>query len=289
MTHRSLSPALIEHVSLLIAEADFILIGAGAGMSADAGIDFVESEDFLRRYPYFRAMGLLTAGHSIGFPWPTKSMEWAFYARHLQEVLFTPPPRPEPYVQLKTITQHADRWVLTSNADDLFPRMGFEPDRLWTRQGTYSRVQCLKPCCEEVWDSAPHVERLLPKVDLVTGELVDRSAVPRCPRCAGHMMLNVRGGRWFVERPYEPQQQAFLEWLGRTKAGRLVIIEVGAGFNTPSVVRWPCESIAAHHQNAHLIRINPHHPETQHPMNGRATCVATGAAKVLRLLAADGG
>ena len=205
MTHRDLTPELVQQVSRLISEADHILIGAGAGMSADAGYDYTESEEFLRRYPYLRAVGVLSRYHSIGFHWPTKTMQWAFYARHLQDVLYSPPPSPEPYIRLKAITERANCWVLTSNADNLFPRMGFDPERLWTRQGTYANLQCLRPCCEEVWESAPYVERLLPKVDHRTGELTDRSAVPRCPRCGGDMMLNVRGGSWFVEKPYESQ------------------------------------------------------------------------------------
>jgi len=51
----------------------------------------------------------------------------------------------------------------------------------------------------------------------------------------------------------------FLDWLNRTASGRLVILEIGAGFSTPSVIRWPCESIARTHPDACLIRINPRH------------------------------
>ncbi len=288
MTHRKIFQKLVEEVSRLIAEADYILIGAGAGMSADAGFDFHESKEFQRRYSYLRPLGLLTPGHSIGFPWPSKSIKWAFYARFVQDILYTPPPNPDPYVQLETITRHADRWVLTSNADNLFPRLGFDPERLWTRQGTFAHLQCLRPCCDEVWESAPYVERLLPKVDLVTGDLTDPSLIPRCPRCSGEMMLNVREGKWFVEKPYEKQQSAFLAWLRAAATGRLVVIEIGAGFSTPTVIRWPCESIVAHHPRAHLIRINPEHPETQHPMDGRSTCISARGAAILSLLTGSG-
>lgn len=288
MNDRKIEPKLVERVSRLIADADHILIGAGAGLSTDAGFDFGESEQFQRRYPYLRPLGILTPGHSIGFPWPSKSIKWAFYARFVEEILHTPPPNPEPYLQLERITRHADRWVVTSNADNLFVRLGFDPERVWTRQGTFAHLQCLRPCCEEVWDSAPYVERLLEKVDLVAGDLTDDSVIPRCPRCGGEMMLYVREGAWFAEKPLEKQQEAFLEWLEQTRTGRLVVIEIGAGFSTPIVIRWPCESIAAHHPNAQLIRINPEHPQTRHPMNGRITCVEARAARVLSLLSTSG-
>ncbi len=281
MIHTDLSRDLVRNLATLINEAEFILIGAGAGLSADAGYDYAESVQFLKRYPYLKAVGVHCRYHSIGFRWPTKSMEWAFYARQLQEDLYSAPPNPEPYIQLRELTDHADRWVFTSNADNLFPRLGFSADRLWTVQGTFAHLQCLRPCCEEIWESMPFVERILPRIDLNTGELTDPAVVPRCPRCGGDMMLNVRGGDWFVERPYEPQWLRFKEWLGKAAAGRLAILEMGAGFNTPSVIRWPCERIAARHPNAHLIRINLHHPTTHPSLNGRATSIAKRAAEVI--------
>lgn len=284
MIHTDFSPELVRNLVSLIKGAEYILIGAGAGLSADAGYDYLESVEFLKRYPYLKAVRVHCRYHSIGFRWPTKSMEWAFYARQLEEDLYGPPPHPEPYIQLRALTDHADRWVFTSNADDLFPRLGFSPERIWTVQGTFANLQCQRPCCEEVWESRPYIERLLPRVDLKTGELTDRSVVPLCPRCGGDMMLNVRGGDWFVEEPYERQRAAFAGWLRKAASGRLVVVEIGAGFNTPSVIRWPCEVITAKHRNAHLIRINPHHPKTQFPVGERAISIATRAAHVLSAL-----
>jgi NAD-dependent SIR2 family protein deacetylase len=287
VTHTEISPEAIGELAGLIRDAEFVLIGAGAGLSSDAGYDYLETVEFLKRYPYLKKVGVRCRYHSIGFEWPTKSMEWAFYARQLEEDLYAPPPHPEPYLQLKRLTDHADRWVFTSNADDLFSRTGFAPERIWTVQGTFANLQCQRPCCDEVWNSRPYVERLLPRVDLETGELVDRSVVPLCPRCGGDMMLNVRGGGWFVEKPYESQRAAFNTWL-RAAAGRLVVIEIGAGFNTPSVIRWPCEVITARRPNAHLIRINPHHPKTQFQVCGRATSIAMCAGPVLSALSGSG-
>jgi NAD-dependent SIR2 family protein deacetylase len=271
----------IEAAAELLAAADLILIGAGAGMSVDAGYDYNEREQFLKSYPYLEKIGVHCRYHSIGFPWPSKTIQWAFYARHLQDVLYTPPPNPAPYTELDALTAHADRWVLTSNADNLFARMGFDAERLWTRQGTYSHLQCLRPCTQEVWDAKPYMEAILPKIDMRTGELTDASLVPVCPRCGGDVFLNVRGGAWFVEAPYAAQEERFHRWLQSTTRGRLVLLDIGTGFSTPSVVRWPMESIAASHPDAHLIRVNPDHPEVDARLRGKATSVALSAEKFL--------
>jgi NAD-dependent SIR2 family protein deacetylase len=284
LIHTDLSPELLRSLATLIGGADYLLIGAGAGLSADAGYDYGESEQFLKRYPYLKSVGVHCRYHSIGFRWPSKSMEWAFYARHLEEDLYSPPPNPSPYLQLAELTRRADRWVFTSNADDLFPRLGFSAERLWTVQGTFHNLQCLRPCCDQVWESKPYIDRLLPSINLKTGDVADPSVVPHCPRCGGDMMLNVRGGRWFVEKPYDSQRAAFEKWLSEAARGRLIVLDIGSGFNTPSVIRWPCEVIVAKHSNAHLIRINLHHPKTQLPVDGRATCISMRASEVTAAL-----
>jgi len=272
---------IVRQVARQIAEADFILVGAGAGMSADAGFDYHESVEFLRRYPYLREIGVHCRYDSIGFKWPTKTMQWAFYARHLQDILYTPPPNPKPYLDLDSLTAHADRWVITSNADNLFLRMGFNADRIWTRQGTYANLQCLTPCVEKVWDARPAMEQILPHIDSRTGELPTEDLVPICPYCKGDVFLNVRGGTWFVEKPFEVQQQKFQRWLGGVSKGRLLAIEIGSGFSTPSVIRWPMEAIVASHPNAHLIRINPLHASVPKTISKRSTCLAISGASFL--------
>lgn len=52
MIHTDLSPELIQTLVSRIRDAEYILIGAGAGLSADAGYDYLESAEFLKRYPY---------------------------------------------------------------------------------------------------------------------------------------------------------------------------------------------------------------------------------------------
>jgi NAD-dependent SIR2 family protein deacetylase len=171
---------------------------------------------------------------------------------------------------LRALTERADRFVLTTNADDLFERTGFDAQKLWTRQGSYSRLQCLSPCDpSSTWPAEPWVAAAAPAVDLATEELSDPALWPRCPRCGGVAMMNVRGGDWFIETPYEAQGERFAAWLRRAQAGRLLVLDVGTGFNTPSVARWPAEQIAARHPDADLVRVNQLHPEVPVQPAGR--------------------
>jgi hypothetical protein len=100
------------------------------------------------------------------------------------------------------------------------------------------------------------------------------------------MMLNVRGGSWFVEAPYHSQKKWFQSWLRSIGSRRLVVIDVGSGFNTPTVVRWAAETIVLRLQDAHLIRINLHHPDCHLPLDGRYTSIQARGMDALSMLAA---
>jgi len=111
-------------------------------------------------------------------------------------------------------------------------------------------------------------------VSLAAERIEDPEKIPRCPRCGGPVMLNVRGGDWFIEDPYVPQGRRFADWLQGTSAGRLLVLDVGTG-----VIRWPVERITADHPRATLVRVNLHHPATPAALGARAIGIAsTGAA-----------
>ena len=68
------------------------------------------------------------------------------------------------------------------------------------------------------------------------------------------------GGDWFLEDPYVEQAERFTDWVGR-KQRRLLALEIGSGFNTPGVIRWPMERIAYARPGAFLVRVNLKWPQ----------------------------
>ena len=302
MADTSMLPqALVDRVAALLQRADHVLIAAGAGMSVDAGFDYNSERQFVSRYPVLARSGPRCRYHVFGYPFPIRdasglppygplrgasgalvdlAAQWGHMARHLEELRIAPPPDATPYTALAALTAGKSRFVLTSNADDLFERMGYDAAALWTRQGSYSRLQCLGACHpESVWSALEWIPRAAAAVDLATERLHDPALHPRCARCGSVAMMNVRGGDWFIETPYEPQGRRFATWLGGAQRGRLLVLDVGTGFNTPSVIRWPAEQIVARHPDAHLVRVNLHHPEVPRELGDRALSLrTTGAA-----------
>ena len=241
-------------------DADTVLIGAGAGLSADAGIDYTDTESFARRFPALAKRGFHMKAELIGYTDWSPELQWGYLALHVNEVRFETPPHPV-YGRLHDLVANKDYFVITSNVDGMFPKNGFSGDHLFTPQGDYARMQCQTPCRNDTWPSKPIIDRILPTVDPDTQEVTDAEAIPRCPHCGGAVFLNVRAGHWFIEDPYVEQAERFTEWVRSIQESQLLVIEIGAGFNTPVVVRWPMERIVNNHPRAHLLRVNLNQPQ----------------------------
>ena len=60
------------------------------------------------------------------------------------------------------------------------------------------------------------------------------------------MFICVRAANWFNERPYaagETRWKRFCEEALSGDKGNIVILELGVGMNTPSVLKWPNEDL----------------------------------------------
>jgi hypothetical protein len=96
--------------------------------------------------------------------------------------------------------------------------------------------------------------------------------------------MNVRAGHWFVEEPSAAQRERFMQWMRGALERPLLVIEIGAGFNTPSVVRWPMERIVYSNLRAQFVRINLSHPEVPDGIADRSVSINADAAAAVDIL-----
>ena len=274
----------IQAICEYLRDADRVLIWAGAGLSADAGIDYTDTKSFARRFPVLAKRGFRMKAELIGYTDWSPELQWGYLALHVNEVRFEAPPHPV-YGRLLDLVSNKDYFVITSNVDGMFFKNGFSEDRVFTPQGDYAKMQCQTPCRNDTWPSKPIIDRILPTVDPDTQEVSDPHVIPQCPHCGGAVFLNVRGGNWFIEDPYVEQAERFTEWVQGTSESRLLVIEIGAGFNTPVVVRWPMERIVDNHPKAHLVRVNVNQPQVPREIAKRSIslrCSAVAAITAIR-------
>jgi NAD-dependent SIR2 family protein deacetylase len=104
-------------------------------------------------------------------------------------------------------------------------------------------------------NSLEMVRRMLANLDDSRLRVRDHD-IPRCPNCGGYLDYNLRRDEHFVEEPYMEKQRDYADFVNRSAGGKLVLLELGVGFNTPGIIRWPFERITAKHPYATLVRIN---------------------------------
>ncbi|KAG1711755.1 hypothetical protein DVH05_008998 [Phytophthora capsici] len=281
-----------------VQDADYLLVSAGAGLSAAAGLDYT-SEAVMQKFhpgirkiiPSFRMMY-----SSIGYTKWDEPLMWGYLFKQISIARFdwvrhrTAPT----YDYVKSIFNRFEKrnpgsaFIKTSNADGMFEQEGFDTKSIYLMQGDYGRIQCIKPCSEDsVWSSRPFMEKALESFNPKTYRIEDPAGIPKCPKCGGKMFLLLRVDDSFLQSALEGGRAVYDKWFAgvlnrvRNDGKKLAILEVGAGFNTPGVIRLPNERIA-YTDGVQLVRVNPDYPEM--PFQSHGVGVAEEANTVLEYI-----
>lgn len=253
---------IIEIIAEFLKESQHILIGGGAGLSASAGIDYTDSVTFSKLFPGWVKKGYRMQYEFIGFEDWTEGERWAYWATHVNHVFYEFPPSTV-YQKLHEIVKEKDFYVITSNADGLFIKSGFEPERVFQAQGNYDRLMCMKPCTRKTWPAKPFIDRAIAGIDHETFSVSDPAAIPACPNCGGSMTVAFR-----QREDYEDWVQNYENWFRNIFDKQLIVMEFGVGFNTPGVIRRPFEYLVNSHENVLFVRVNrsyKNYENTAHP------------------------
>ncbi|KAH7145489.1 hypothetical protein B0J13DRAFT_501219 [Dactylonectria estremocensis] len=247
-------PPLVQADSLSLARkwldsADAVLVCAGAGLSATEGLDYTSPALFKKHFPGFLKYGLRTLYSVFGFDgWASEQDRWGYFFTHMNMVKTWPKSPTYQRLIARLAKFGPDAHVRTSNADGFFLANGWPAEQLSSPQGSYSVLQCLKNCRPEaVVESWPLVSDALSSIDPTTQTLTDPAKIPLCRFCGSKMSICVRAGAWFNSTPFRDAENRWNVWRRRMRREkkRVVILELGAGMNTPGVLRWPNEDLVS--------------------------------------------
>ena len=236
-----------------IEQSDAVLIGAGAGLSASAGFSY-KGERFER---YFKDFASKYGFHDmyVGgfFPYPTAEEYWAYWSRYIMVNRYMDAPKPV-YQALLSLVQKKDYFVLTTNVDHCFQKAGFDKSRLFYTQGDYGLFQCSAPCCQKTWDNEEVIRRMAPEHKHMR---VPTSLSPLCPRCGKPMTMNLRSDDTFVQDDgwYQAAGQ-YRRFLLQHQKGRILYLELGVGYNTPGIIKYPFWKMALQNPEAVYACVN---------------------------------
>ena len=243
----------IRSAARYLQEADYVLIGAGAGLSTAAGLTY-SGKRFQDNFKEFIEKYGMQDMYSAGFyPFGTEEERWAYWCRHSYVNRIEPPAMPL-YEQLFAMVKDKDYFVLTTNVDHQFQKAGFQNERIFATQGDYGRIQCMKGCHPKTYDAVS----MFTQMNQAQKDCkISSYMVPRCPVCGGPMAMNLRCDQYFVEdEAWTQAAENYGRYLKQLKKGNVLLLELGVGFNTPSIIRFPFEKLVRENKNVNLVRLN---------------------------------
>lgn len=249
----------ISNAKEKIQNADYIVIGAGAGLSVAAGLEY-SGENFEKNYREFIERYNFEDLYSASFyPFKTQEEKWAFWAKMINLNRYNSPLKL--YQELLELVSGKEYFVITTNVDGQFEIAGFQKEKIFETQGDYSLLQCENACHDKLYNNKGMVKEWL---KFTKDCKVPSKLVPKCPVCKGNMEMNLRKDSNFVqdENWYRQAKRYddFLKSKDEDKKG--VFLEIGVGFNTPGIIRFPFEQMVYNNENTTLIRINKDYPQT---------------------------
>ncbi len=115
----------IKQIKQLIKDADYILIGAGAGLSTAAGIEYF-GKRFTDNFSEFIEKYNFTDMYSSGFyDFETEEEKWAYWAKHM-DMNCIGMSATKLYKDLFEIVKDKNYFVITTNVDEQFYKAGFD-------------------------------------------------------------------------------------------------------------------------------------------------------------------
>lgn len=243
----------IRDIQKKIKEADAILIGVGAGLSAASGMHY-SGERFKKYFSDFHSKYGIEDMYSGGFyPFKNKQEYWAWWSRHIFINRYDAPVG-EPYKNLLQLVDGKNYFILSTNVDHQVQKAGFDKKRLFYTQGDYGLMQCSIPCHKSNYDNKDMIYAMYEQQKNME---VPVELLPVCEKCGAPMTNNLRIDYSFVEDSgWHLAKDSYERFLVDNSNKKIVFLELGVGLNTPGIIKYPFIKMTSSNPQATFITLN---------------------------------
>ena len=227
---------ILEKLKNTINTADAIVIGAGAGLSTAAGFAYSGERfqkyfsDFEEKYGFH---DMYTGGF---FPFETPEIMWAYWSRFIYVNRYMDVDNGT-YRTLYEMMKDKNYFIITTNVDHQFQKAGFDKEKLFYTQGDYGLFQCSKPCHTQTYDNKEIIKDML---EFQEDMKIPSDLTPKCPVCGKPMTMNLHSDDSFVEDTgWHKAANRYHQFLESYKEKKILFLELGVGYNTPVIIKYP--------------------------------------------------
>lgn len=182
--------------------------------------------------------------------------EWNLKTAGTQKVM-------DAYGALDRILKGKDYFIVTTVTDGIIYESSLTSEKIVAPCGNVNWRQCSKSCTKDIWEAGE-----------IPGDI--------CPHCKEPMTGNTIEAERYIEEGYLPQWKEYTKWLSQTLNQKLLILELGVGFQTPTVIRWPFEKTVYFNQSAYLYRINQKFAQISEEIKGKTTAIGKNSVDFWR-------
>ena len=269
----------IERLKAVLQDCDAVVIGAGSGLSTAAGFTYT-GERFEKYFSDFAAKYGIQDMYSGGFyPFATPEEHWAYWSRYIWVNRYMDAPKPV-YKDLLALVRDKDYFVITTNVDHCFQKAGFDKKRLFYTQGDYGLFQCSEPCCQETFDNEAVIREMMEQQKDMK---IPTELLPVCPHCGKPLTMNLRSDNKFVEdEGWHRAAERYENFLRTREGGRILFLELGVGYNTPVIIKYPFWQMTAKNPSATYACINQGQAMCPREIQQQAICIDADIGCILR-------
>ena len=243
-----------ELLNKLLQEADAIVVGIGAGMSAADGFTYIGPRfekafpDFIEKYHF---LDMLQASL---FDFPDWCEYWAFQSRFVA-LNYLDQPIGKSYIALRKLLKDKEYHIITTNADNAFLVANYDLKRVFHIQGEYGLWQCSKHCHQQTYHNEALIRQMIQEQ---ANMKIPRELLPHCPKCDAPMEINKRNAdKGMVEdNDFNEQMARYQEFLKKHQICKVLYLEIGIGSTTPQFIKQPFWKLTAQNPDALYISLN---------------------------------
>ena len=281
-----------------IVSSDAVVIGAGAGLSTAAGF-YYSGPRFEKWFgDFIDAYGIHDMYEGGFFPYPSKEIFWAYWARYIYINRYMDPPG-SVYHDLFSLVRDKDYFVITTNVDHCFQKAGFDKTRLFYTQGDYGLFQSTDPSNRKTYDNEEWVMKAMEaqgfvrdaggSFDLPEGGSISMEIpsvlLPVCPDDGSVFTMNLRSDDSFVEdEGWHRASAAYSGFLKVHEGLHVLFLEIGVGMNTPVIIKYPFWQMTLDDPRAFYACLNYSEAYCPVQIQDRSVCIDGDSREVITQL-----